>query len=100
MDRGVLFYIVADPAITYFAVIILDVGVEANPFMRRYLNAGIDVFVLIHIPIYVIGVVGYVIFRWLVRHGTDAEQRRVYYLSVIILSGINIWGAVLDFNNV
>jgi hypothetical protein len=94
-----LLHTILDPAITYVAVAILEVGIEANPFIRRYLNAGIVVFVAIHLPIYVIGVIGYVVLRWLVQHGTEDEQRRVYYLSIITLVGINIWGAVLVLNN-
>jgi hypothetical protein len=93
------FHTVADPAITYIAVIHLEAGIEANPFMRLWLEKGVGIFVLIHVPLYVIGVVGFVLLRWLIKQGSKHEQRQVYYLSVIVLSGINIWGTVLVFNN-
>lgn len=93
------FHTVADPATTYVAVTHLQVGVETNPFIRLWLNKGVGMFVLIHVPLYVIGVVGFVLLQWLIEQGSEHDQRQVYYLSVIVLSGINIWGAVLAFNN-
>ena len=93
------FHTVADPVTTYVAVTHLEVGVEANPFMRLWLNKGVGMFVLIHIPLYALGIVGFVLLRWLIKQGSEHEQRQVYYLSVIVLSAITIWGAVLAFNN-
>ena len=67
--------------------------------MRLWLNKGVGMFVLIHIPLYALGIVGFVLLRWLIKQGSEHEQRQVYYLSVIVLSAITIWGAVLVFNN-
>jgi hypothetical protein len=93
------FHTVADPATTYVAVTHLGVGVETNPFIRVWLDKGVGNFILIHIPLYALGVVGFVFLRWLIKQGSEHEQRQVYYLSVIVLCGINIWGVVLVFNN-
>ena len=93
------FHTVADPATTYVAVSHLEVGVETNPYMRLWLNKGVGMFVLIHIPLYALGIVGFVLLRWLLKQSSGHEQRQVYYLSVIVLSGINIWGVVLVSNN-
>ena len=94
-----LFHTVADPATTYVAVSHLEVGFETNPYMRLWLNKGVGMFVLIHIPLYALGIVGFVLLRWLIKQSSGHEQKQVYYLSVIVLSGINIWGVVLVSNN-
>jgi hypothetical protein len=90
---------VADPTVTYVAVVLLDAGVEANPFLQRWIRDGIFSFIAIHIPLYVTGFLGFLILRWLFRQGSDHEQMRVYYLSIVVLSGINLWGMLLVFNN-
>jgi len=93
------FHTIADPAVTYIAVTILEVGVETNPFIRSWLDEGIEMFVLIHIPLYIFGIIGAVVIRWLFKQGSEREQKQVYYLSIIVLGVINVWGALLVLNN-
>jgi hypothetical protein len=93
------FHAVADPVVTYIAVTLLEAGVETNPFIRGWLNQGIGMFVLIHIPLFILGVVGWMILRWLIKQELKQEQKSVYYLSVIALVVINLWGAILVLNN-
>jgi len=94
-----LFHTILDPAITYVAVVMLEVGIESNPFIQRWLDKGIGMFVLIHIPVYIFGIIGFMILQWLFNQGSKQEQRQVYYLSIIVLGGVNIWGVVLVLNN-
>lgn len=93
------FHTIADPAVTYVAVVLLDAGVEANPFLRGWLHEGLSSFILIHTPLYVIGILGFLVLRWLFKRGSEREQNRVYYLSIVVLSGINLWGVLLVSNN-
>jgi len=90
---------IADPAATYIDVTILEIGVETNPFIRSWLDKGIGMFVLIHIPLYIFGIIGIMVIRWLFKQGSEREQKQVYCLSIIVLGGINIWGALLVLNN-
>lgn len=93
------FHAVADPVVTYIAVTLLEAGVETNPFIRGWLNQGIGMFILIHIPLFILAVVGWMILRWLIKRELKQEQRSVYHLSVIVLVVINLWGAILVLNN-
>jgi hypothetical protein len=93
------FHTVADPTVTYIAVILLDAGVEANPFLQQWIHNGLFSFIVVHIPLYVTGFLGFLILRWLFKQGADHEQMRIYYLSIIVLSAINLWGVLLVFNN-
>jgi hypothetical protein len=90
---------VADPAITYLAVVILDVGTEVNPLLRVWLQHGWRSFLLIHVPLYALGVGGFVLLRWLFRQADRHEQRQAYWLALIVMSGLSIWGVVLVVNN-
>lgn len=92
------FHTVADPLATYVAVEVLAVGVEANPVVRTWLQAGPGVYLLAHLPLYAIGVGGFVVLRWLLARGTARERRQVYLLSVVVLSAINVWGFALVCN--
>jgi len=92
------FHTVADPLATYVAVEVLAVGVEANPVVRAWLQAGPGAYLLAHLPLYAIGVGGFVALRWLLARGTARERRQVYALSVVVLSVINVWGLALVCN--
>jgi hypothetical protein len=90
---------ILDPFITYLSIGVLGIGYESNPFLREWLNEGIGPFVLIHIPLLVIAIVGFLILRWFLSHGDESEQTQVYYLSVLILGGAIIWGGLVVINN-
>ena len=90
---------IADPAVTYIAVVVLDVGTEVNPLLQVWLQHGLRSFVLIHVPLYALGIGGFVILRWLFQQADGREQQRVYRLSLFVLTGLSIWGVVLVANN-
>jgi hypothetical protein len=94
-----LLHAVLDPLITYISIRVLDTGYESNAFMRVWLNDGIGSFLLIHIPLFLYGVVGFLLLRWLLKLGNESQQAQVYYLSVGILGGAIIWGGVVVINN-
>ena len=85
---------VVDPALTYLAVVHLQVALEANPFINRWLQAGLGPFVAIHLPVYALGGAAIVTLRWLYHTATPREQE----LSVIGFSGLLLWGAILVAN--
>lgn len=93
------FHTVADPTVTYVAVNLLEVGTETNPFIQSQLDRGFLRVVLMHIPLYILGIAGFVVLQWLLNRGSEQEQRHVYYLSLTLLSVINIWGIWLVWNN-
>lgn len=89
---------VVDPALTYLAVVHFEVALEANPFIKRWLRAGLGSFVAIHLPVYALGGVAIVTLRWLYHTATPREQELLYYLSVIGFSGLLLWGTILVAN--
>jgi hypothetical protein len=90
---------IVDPALTYLAVIHLEVGFEMNSLMRPWLRAGLIPFILIHLPVYAFSIGAGVTFRWLLQQASGREQMVIYYLSVIGFSGLICWGLALVANN-
>lgn len=86
---------VLDPAITYLAVEVLQVGVEANPFLRRQLAGGPWQLAIAHVLLGVFfaatcwGVIT------LMRRGTAEEAADAYRLARLFLFGMILWGVGL-----
>jgi len=94
-----IFHTILDPVTTYIVVVIFDAGTELNPLIKPWLQDGLRSFFLIHLPLYVLGICGLMILRWLFMQANDFEQLQAYYLSVFVLSGISVWGLLLVLNN-
>ena len=90
---------IVDPALTYLAVVHFDVATEANPFIDRWLQAGLGPFIAIHLPMYALGVGLLAWLRRLYRAATPREQVYLYYLSMLGFSGLTLWGLALVVNN-
>ena len=90
-----LFHGILDPAVTYLAVEVLHVGIEANPFIRQQLAGGPWQLVVAHLPlgIFFAGICWGVI--RLMQSGTAEEAANAYRLAHLILCGMILWGAAL-----
>lgn len=89
-----------DPFVTYLAVNIYNVGVEANPLLAGPLNQGLSAFIVIHIPLYLGFFAFLCAFTWLFSRASPSETAQVYKISRIVWVGIIIWGLVIVGNNV
>lgn len=94
-----LLHIVADPVTTYTAVVLVEAGIEANPVLRGWVQQGPVAFVLVHIPLIVASIVGWAALLLLLDRSTPRETTQVFYISIVALSGIILWGVFLLVNN-
>lgn len=90
-----LFHGILDPAVTYLAVEVLNIGVEANPFIRRQLAGGPWQLLVAHLPlgIFFAGICWGVIA--LIQSATAEEAASAYRLARLILCGMILWGVAL-----
>lgn len=94
-----VFHTILDPVTTYIAVVIMNSGYETNPFLQGWLHEGFYSFLLIHLPLYGMCLVGLIVLPWLFRQAGEYEQTLIYYLSVTVFGGVILWGALLILNN-
>ena len=92
---AVLLHAVFDPAVTYVAVRIIEVGVEANPMLRPHFEAGLLRVVVAHLPLFVLlGCIGGSI-AYLFETATGRERNRLYAGSQALLDGTVLWRLLL-----
>ncbi|PSQ21857.1 hypothetical protein BRD04_05750 [Halobacteriales archaeon QS_9_67_17] len=92
---AVLLHAVFDPAVTYVAVRVVEVGVEANPMLRPHFEAGLFRVVVAHLPLFVLlGCIGGSI-AYLFETATGRERNRLYAVSQALLDGTVLWGLLL-----
>jgi len=92
---AVLLHAVFDPAVTYVAVHVVEVGVEANPMLRPHFEAGLLRVVIAHLPLFVLlGCIGGSI-AYLFETATGQGRRRLYAVSQALLAGTELWGLLL-----
>lgn len=98
---GVLFlHGILDPGISYIGIEVLGRGWEGNPIMRIPMQQGIGPFLLAHIPLYIGLFVAYVTTVTLIRKDSKQGGNSVYYLALVILSLLIIWGIWLNVRNI
>jgi hypothetical protein len=85
----------ADPLLTYFAVVYYGVATELNPFIAAPLQQGAGTFVAVHIPLYILFFALMGGYTWLFSRASPAEVERLYRFSLIGWAVIILWGAVL-----
>lgn len=86
---------VIDPGMTYFAVIILDIGVEVNPVMQWALHKGLLFFAIAHFPLYIFLGITYVITIKLMKENLREGKEIIYYLGLGGGFLICIWGVMI-----
>ena len=96
---ALLLHTVLDPLLTYLAVNVFEVGVETNLWLATYLNQGLFMFTLIHLPLYLGVFLMMGLFTWLFSRASESEATQLYWLSVVIWSGIILWGILIVGNN-
>lgn len=97
---GLFIHGVIDPMTTYFTVSVHDVGREANPWLATHLQAGGSEFMLVHLPLYLMVGLVFVVFTWLFHHGSDTEKDQIYTMSLIFWAAVIIWGSFVVGNNI
>ena len=96
---ALFFHGVADPIVTYFSIVILDVGFESNQWLAGYLHEGFFIFFTAHIPLYLLVAGSLCALTWLFTRATPAETEQLYHLSLLAWIGIILWGAVVVGHN-
>jgi len=89
----------ADPAVSYLAINVFEIASEANPLLAPHFQGGLDGLLLIHIPLFMIAIVGIWSLTWLFSMGTESQKHQVHRLSVGLWSLIILWGLVVVANN-
>lgn len=97
---AVFFHTVADPFVTYFAVNVYGVGMEANPWLSGHLEQGWQSFFLAHIPLYLMISAFFIAFTWLFSLGSESEKQQIYTLSMALWLLIILWGILIVVNNI
>lgn len=90
---------VLDPVTTYFAVIVVDAGFEANTLFTGYLQEGPLAFFLAHLPLYVIFTVILFAFTVLFSTASETETDQLQTISRIGWSVVILWGSLVVLNN-
>lgn len=91
---------VLDPAISYVGIEILGRGWEGNPVMRIPMQHGIGTFLFAHIPLYIGLLVAYSATVKLIQKESNQGKNSVYYLALVFLSLIAVWGILLNVWNI
>lgn len=90
---------VADPALTYLAVRVYDIGYETNPMLAAPLGESLESFVVIHSPVWAISIGTLVGFAILFERSVTDELEAIAYYGELVWAGIILWGTVLVGNN-
>ena len=90
---------VLDPAISYLGIEVFARGWEANPLLRVPMQRGPVLFILVHIPLYLVLLVSYVMTIELLRRELQNGTDTVYYLALVGLTLLCGWGVWLNLRN-
>lgn len=97
---AIFIHAVVDPLVTYYAVNVHGVGIETNVWLSEYLNDGWQSFLLIHLPLYLLIFIFFIIFSWLFTLASEPEKQQIYRLTMALWLLIATWGMILVTNNV
>ena len=90
---------VLDPAISYIGIEIFALGWEANPLMRLPMQSGPVMFLLVHIPLYLVLLLAYVMMIELLNRELQNGTDTVYHLAFGGLILLSVWGVWLNIRN-
>lgn len=90
---------VADPAITYFAVNVYEIGYEANPLLNGTFREGWIKIFWTHIPLYIISAAVFYGYTLLFQRAGPDEQQQLHRFSQFIWIVLIGWGLLLVLYN-
>ena len=90
-----LLHAVGDPVVTFLAVNVFEVAVEANPLFRGVLDQGAVPFALAHVPLFVGGLLALMMFTILFDRAEGGERMRLYWFTLGGFSILILWGIAL-----
>lgn len=86
---------ILDPGLSYLAVVVLDAGVETNPWLATLFTQGPLPLFISHLPLFVLcGGFCYAYTR-LFQIASAPVANQLYYIALAAWTGIILWGGIL-----
>lgn len=86
---------VLDPGLSYLAVVVLESGVETNPWLATLFTQGLLPLIISHVPLYVLcGGFCYAYTR-LFQIASTPVANQLYYIALAAWAAIILWGGIL-----